>query len=487
WMVEDVSFEGESVIAEEKLRSVVTVREETPLLIGKLDSDRSAVLEEYARLSYLDARVSQDVVRDDDRRSATITYRITERDQASIASIDVIGHEKTRQYVIERELTFAAGELFDFKKTGKSRVNLYRTGLFNSIWIEPAPEDTGRAEKRVEVRVAERSSGHIDFNFGYATLDKVEVGAGISNRNVQGRARALGLTGKYSERVHEARASIGDPWFLGRRLSAEAAGRYSLIDEREGEKAYRAQTIGASFILSKELNLRLTLEGGYKLDRTMFIDGSDGDEGEEDNDTGSLIGAAIYDARNDILNATRGMFIRTDVEFASETLGGTNEFVRYNIGWRGYKQVARGWVAALELRTGWMELLGSQDSVPRNERYFLGGEGSVRGFARDGLGPLGSPDPDDEDAELPRIGGRAMALVRGEARFAVYKKLGAAVFVDAGQVFADPDAMRISDFAVGGGVGLRFNTRVGMLRLDVAAPLSEKGDPLVYFSVGQAF
>ena len=497
WMIEGVSFEGASVLSKEELRGVVTVREGTPLLVGKLDSDRRAILEEYARRSYLDAHVSQDVVRDDDSRSATITYRITERDQASIASIDVRGGEKTRRYIVERELTFAAGELFDFKKTGESQVNLYRTGLFNSVWIEPAPEDTGRAEKRVVVRVAERSSGSVDLGLAYAALDGVEVGAGISNRNVQGRARALGLTGKYSERVHEARASIGDPWFLGRRVSAEAAAHYSLNDELGAVKDFRAQTIGASFILSKDLNLRLTLEGGYKYDSTVFIDGNDDStvfidgnddsEDEENNNTGSLLLATIYDARNDILNATRGTFIRTDVELASEKLGGTNDFVRYNIDWRGYKQVTRGWVAALELRTGWMKLQGGQDSVPRNERYFLGGEGSVRGFEKNSLGPLGPSDPDDEEKERPHLGGRALALARGEARFSVYKKLGAAVFVDAGQVFPDFDAMRFSDLAVGGGVGLRYNTRVGLLRLDVAAPLSEKGKPKWYFSVGQAF
>ena len=80
-----------------------------------------------------------------------------------------------------------------------------------------------------------------------------------------------------------------------------------------------------------------------------------------------------------------------------------------------------------------------------------------------------------------------MALARGEVRFAVYKTLGAAVFVDAGQVFTDFNAMRFSDLAVAGGVGLRYNTRVGLLRLDVATPLSEKGDFQWYFSVGQAF
>ncbi len=480
WMVEDVSFEGANVIPEEKLRGVVTVREGTPLLVGKLDSDRRAILEEYARLSYLDAHVSQDAVRDDDRRSATITYRITERDQASIASIDVIGDEKTRQYVIERELTFAAGELFDFKKIGESQVNLYRTGLFNSIWIEPAPEDTGRAEKRVVVRVAERSSGHVDFSVGYAAIDGVAVGAGISNRNVQGQARALGLTGKYSAPAREVRASIGDPWFLGRRVSAEAAGRYSWEDE----KSFVAETTGASFVLSKELNLRLTLEGGYKYDRTVVLEGLDDSSDGEKSYTGSILGAVIYDARNDILNATRGTFIRTDVELASSRLGGTNDFVRYNIEWRGYKKIARGWVAALELRTGWVKPQGGEHEVPINERYFLGGEGSVRGFLRNSLGPLG---PSGEDEELKPVGGRAMALARGEVRFGVYKTLGAAVFVDAGQVFADFDAMRFSDLAVAGGVGLRYSTRVGLLRLDVATPLSEQGDFQWYFSVGQAF
>ncbi len=475
WMVEDVSFEGASVIPEEKLRGVVTVREGTPLMVGELDSDRRAVLEEYARRSYLDAHVVQDVVRDDENRSVTIAYRITERERASIVAIDVFGDKKTRPYVVKRELTFAAGELFDFKKIGESRVNLYRTGLFNSVWIEPAPEDTGRAEKRVVVRLAERSSGHIDFNFGYAAVDGVEVGAGIFNRNVQGQARTLGLTGKYSELVHEARASIGDPWFLGRRVSAEAAARYS----QEEEESFTAQTTGASFVLSKDLNLRLTLEGRYRYDWTKFLKGPD-----PNTRTGSILGAAIYDARNDILNATRGTFIRADAEVAGRWLGGDNEFVRYNIGWRGYKKIVHGWVAALELRTGWIKPQGGENEVPINERYLLGGEGSVRGFLRNSLGPLGPPG---EDGEQKPIGGRAMALARGEVRFAVYKTLGAAVFVDAGQVFADVDAMRFSDLAVGWGVGLRFNTRVGMLRLDVATPLSEKGDFQWYFSVGQAF
>jgi outer membrane protein insertion porin family len=475
WMAEDVSFEGASVIPEEKLRGVVTVREGTPFVIGELDSDRRAVLEEYARRSYLDARVAQDVARDDDNRSVTIAYRITEREQASIASIDVIGDEKTRQYVIERELTFAPGEFFDFKKIGESQVNVYRTGLFNSVWIEPAPEDTGRAEKRVVVRVAERSSGHVDFNFGYAAIDGVEVAAGIFNRNVQGQARALGLTGKYSGRVREARASIGDPWFLGRRVSAEAAARYGWSDE----KSFIAETTGASFVLSKELNLRLTLEGGYKYERTVVLEEVDDSGDGDENYTGSILVAANYDSRDDILNATRGTFIRKELEFASSRLGGTNDFVRYNIGWRGYKKIVRGWVAALELRTGWVKPQGGEGEVPINERYFLGGEGSVRGFLRNSLGPIG-------ESGKP-AGGRALALARGEVRFPVYKSLHGAVFVDAGQVFADFDAMGLSELAVAGGVGLRYATRVGLLRLDVAKPMSEKGDVQFYFSVGQAF
>ena len=176
WMAEDVSFEGASVIPEKKLRGVVTVGEGTPFVIGELDSDRRAVLEEYARRSYLDARVAQDVVSDEDSRSATITYRITEREQARIASIDVIGNEKTRQYVVERQ------------------VRLDRVGSGGYGQGGEAREGTrGRAVERSH-RLQLRLRGHRRCRSGCRDLQPERAGAGDgsgSHGEVQ-RARSGG-------------------------------------------------------------------------------------------------------------------------------------------------------------------------------------------------------------------------------------------------------------------------------------------------------
>ena len=90
------------------------------------------------------------------------------------------------------------------------------------------------------------------------------------------------------------------------------------------------------------------------------------------------------------------------------------------------------------------------------------------------------------DDDEPK-GGRALAVFRGEVRFPVYKNLRGAVFSDAAQVFDDLVSTDLSDLAVGAGLGLRFDTRLGVLRFDVAVPVSESGTAQFYFGVGQAF
>ena len=132
------------------------------------------------------------------------------------------------------------------------------------------------------------------------------------------------------------------------------------------------------------------------------------------------------------------------------------------------------------IEESWADFYVMEDrDVPVNERYFAGGDGSVRGFERNSLSPL------DEDKN-PK-GGRALAEVRAEVRFHVWRRLRAVVFADAGQSFDDFDALKSSLLEVGVGGGLRLATPVGVVRLDVAGPLTQDGSLKYYFGVGQAF
>ena len=480
WMVDSATFAGESVIPEDELRALILLDEGSPFLVNFVERDRRVVSEEYARRSYLDARVSQDVTRDDDRRLVAIDYAITERERASIASIGVEGNEKTRQFVIERELTFHEGEPFDFEKIGESQANVYRTGLFNSVWIEPAPADTGKPEKKVVVRVGERASGELDLSVNYAGinlaeglqgLDFLELGAEFRNRNVQGQATTMTLGGSYSGIARDLRASVGDPWFLGEQVAAEFATQYEWKDE----ESFVAEVTGGSFVLSKKLGRNVTVESGYEYDHSYIETG----DGKETTETSDLFLGAVYDSRNDVLSASHGMYFGSQFDIASSHLGGVNDFTRVDLDWRGYARPRTGRVAALQLRAGWIEPYGDDSEVPVTERYLADRAGLVRGLPREALGPL-------DDAGTP-TGGLALVLARCEVRFPVRRNLRGAAFADAGRVFGHIDDVRFSRLEVGAGLGLRFETRIGVLRFDVGMPLSREGDPQFYFGVGQAF
>jgi len=486
WAIETVTFTGERVIPEGELRSLVTLGEGSPFVVSLVEQDRRVVSEEYARRSYLDARVSQEVTRDDERRLVAIDYTVTEREQATIASIEVEGDEKIRKFVVERELTFHAGELFDFKKIGESQAHLYRTGLFNSVWIEPARADTGKPEKRVIVRVSERASGEFelsvshsginfdDFKEGLQNLDFLELGAEFRNRNVQGQATNMTLGGRYSGLARDVRASVGDPWFLGKRVAAEFAAQHEWKKEEketgsDGEtEPVVTEVTSGSLVLSKKFGLNVALEGGYEYSHN-YDESSDDSRSTE---TSALLLGAVYDSRNDVLSASRGMFLRGEVDIASSHLGGTNDFTRFEVDWRGYIKPRRARVAALELRMGWIAPRGEDSEVPELARYYKDMEGLVRGFPID-------------DGQRRR--GMALVLARGEIRFPVRRSLRGAAFVDAGRVFGHIEDVNLSRLRVGVGLGLRFESRIGVLRLDVATPVSEKGDPQYYFGVGQVF
>ncbi|MFH1502095.1 MAG: outer membrane protein assembly factor BamA [Candidatus Eisenbacteria bacterium] len=475
WVIADVSFEGNVVMDDDRLRRNVTLAPGSPFLSNELEADRRSLLDVYARNSYLDARVFQTVEVDDDRQTVDVRYRVVEREQASIASIDVTGDDKTRQYIVEREFTLTPGDLFDPDEIGETQARVYRTGLFHSVWMEPAEEDTGKVSKRLLVRVRERPSGHVDLKVGYAALTGPEVAAGITNRNVQGQAIEMSLKGAWSGFQRGGEASVGDPWFTGRRVAAEATGSYYWNDE----ESYVAETAGGSFVLTKRLGNAFTLEGGYEFARTSILDSGDETRDTGVNYTSNILSAVTYDTRNDILDAKRGMMARARIDLASSRLGGTNDFVRYELAFRSFIGLRHGRVAALSLRTGWVKPQGDGGDVPVNERYFAGGDGSVRGFERNSLSPL--------DAGGSPKGGRALAEARLEVRFHVWRKLRAVVFADAGQTFDDLGALRASLLEVGVGGGLRVETPVGVLRLDLAVPVTEDGPVKYYFGIGQAF
>ncbi len=475
WRVTDVTIAGNSDFTTEELRELLSVTDGKPFRTTRLAEDRAELLGHYARHSYLDARVEQTVERDDVERTVSVRYDIVEREQATISEIRISGDDKTREFVIARELTFEPGELFDVDRVGESQANLYSTGLFNAVWIEPARTDTGRTERAMDVRVSEQRSVEFSASVGYEVIDGPGATAEFSNRNVQGNATWMTLGGGVSYRTRDVGVTIGDNWLIGLPLTGEMTLGYDYSDE----DAYTAESERGTAFLRKDLSQFLSVEGGYEFERNVVLEVSDEDEDPGTNYTTEVMVAATHDTRDDVLNASSGMLTRAEFRLASSLLGGTNDFTRTELIWRGFKEVREGRILALSARTGWIRPQDDGADVPVNERFFAGGQGSIRGYDWNSLGPV----DDDGDAK----GGRGLVELRTELRVPAPGPFRAVAIVDAGQVFDDYSAIRLDSLSVGAGLGVRYYLGIWVFRLDAVAPVTETGNTHFYFGIGQAF
>jgi outer membrane translocation and assembly module TamA len=211
----------------------------------------------------------------------------------------------------------------------------------------------------------------------------------------------------------------------------------------------------------------------------------------------SVASSLIRDTRNDALEPTSGSLIGTDAEVAARSLGSDLGFLKTFVQGFNYRQLrgSRGPVLALGTRVG----LGTafsrsengqtiDDAIPLSERFYAGGDSTVRGFALDRLGPL--------DRNGFPLGGQGLIVLNAEMRIPVRGGLGAVAFIDVGNVALQVNEFNIADTRGAVGFGLRYRSPVGPIRIDLGMKLDRRqvppdneleGRTALHISLGQAF
>jgi translocation and assembly module TamA len=197
----------------------------------------------------------------------------------------------------------------------------------------------------------------------------------------------------------------------------------------------------------------------------------------------SLPGRFTWDTSDDLLDPTRGGRLNLRLAPFFDTFKGSLGFVKGYGSYSRYLKISKKPFLVLAGRAALGSIWGEErDSIPADERWYAGGGGSVRGFAYQFAGPLFDGDP---------IGGRSLLELSFELRAKVTKKIGIVTFIDGGSAFKAEFPDFKEDLRWGGGVGVRYYTPIGPVRLDVAVPLNPRediDDPFqIYISIGQAF
>lgn len=283
------------------------------------------------------------------------------------------------------------------------------------------------------------------------------------------------------------RASWVDRDFLGTSLTSETT---AFVEQRE-EPSFTFLRRGFGFFLRREWTQAWSSSFGYEYRPTNVTDEPNvplPPDVESNTNVAALSTGVAYEDRDNVLLPTHGRHAFARLEWADDGLGSDTEFVRAQLEFNQLFKVG-GSVLAASARTGVIAPFGQTDEIPLPERFFNGGENSVRSFEEDDLLPEGRfGDP---------TGGEAATTLNLELRRNLTGNLAGALFVDLGNVTEQvQDYLEFDGFRSGLGVGIRYLLPVGPVRLDLGYNPNTKTDPftlkeedeyVLHFSVGFPF
>jgi outer membrane protein insertion porin family len=504
------------------LQRVLHARRGRPFNPAYLLADTLRIAGAYQERGHL-ARASAIAVRES--LAVTVRYEVSEGPRYTVGEVGVSGpgDAVVDGALVRRELLLRRGEVYRRSRVERSLERLYATGLFSQAQITPLP-DSARRVIDFELRVRERKPRWFDAGVGSGTSERFRFTGEWGHRNLAGQ----GLQGVIDSRVAfdgsakflltRTSASLLEPWLLGTRTRGGVSVHFERRDDRADPRwLVEQEGKGVTFQAYRELGRRgrivLTQDNTFVLQRLRDLDLGLPDSTLDSVRAGvrpsyathRLNLAAVRDLRDDPLVATRGSAQLVSAEIAGGPLQGASSFSKAQVASSWYTPLPHGMVLALRLRGGVMRPFGEDVAftptvdldpevarVPLEDRFRIGGVGSVRGF---------------NENELPRSGGLAMAQGNAELRIPVLGPFGVELFVDAGNVWGRPAYVKARHFVPRGGDGrpdpgdLRFVFGVGgtltlpfgPLRLDLTwspRPVDATGRWFVaepQFAIGPAF
>ncbi|MAY62580.1 MAG: hypothetical protein CML29_10240 [Rhizobiales bacterium] len=425
----------------------------------------------------------RDIVADHDNNRLDVTITVDAGPVAPFGPTTVDGTEDVDRDFVAYMTGIEEGKTYDPDDLDAAEKRLKALEVFSSVTVRGAESLDAAGAVPVNVNVAERKFRYLGLGATLSSTDGGGIEGYWGHRNLFGRAEKLriegsvsriGSTSEYEDLTYHGAILFEKPGVIGPASTFTS----SLSVDQENPDAYRRFSVKGDVGLKYQLTEKQTLSGGFELEYALLTDAF---VTNRKTLTASVPLEWVYDGRDDELNPTSGFRLLAHLEPAYEFNQG-NAFVTVSGEASTYRALddAKRFVVAGRIAGG--SILGADlTDVPANRRFYSGGGGSVRGYAYQGIGP--------KDINDDPIGGLSYMEANAELRIGVTDKIGIVPFIDVGAV-STGSALENSDFQAGAGVGLRYKTPFGPLRVDFAVPLNPgPGDPDygIYAGIGQAF
>ncbi len=416
-------------------------------------------------------------------RKVRLSYLIDPGPKSTFGPTEIMGTGKVDPRLVRREIAYSEGEAFAPAKITETRAKILGLGLFGSVRVEPQTVSGRPAVVPMVIEVSEKPHREVKIGVGYSTEDEFRGQVEWRHLNWYGGGRQLSLQAKYSSIVLTGAINFVQPHFFSPQTKAVLSLRY----DQEEEDTYLRNVARFSPRLDHRFSETLTGYLGYRVgyNKLNNIEAATekalGQVRREGIVSGPTLGL-VWDTTDDPFFPKRGEVLSFSMEHAGGIWGGPYRFVKLR--GEAKKYFAIGWETTLasRLEIGFGDPIGADDRFPLFERFFAGGEKSVRGYGRRRLGPLSAADDP--------LGG--LSLIEGslELRRPIWRDLGGAVFLDFGQVSLRSFHLPLGNLKFSSGIGLSYATPVGPLRLDIGFPFDPPpGDRAwqIHFSIGAFF
>jgi len=414
------TFEGD---VPDSLREKLTADLVGEAYYARLPAEAAARLRSYLLdLGYQQAQVAGDAKLEG--TAVTIHIRAERGPQYALRELVIEGNDRTRARFIRSRLALHEGDVLEQNKIDEAVDNLYESGVFRTVRVNPGPFSPEASEADLKVEVEELAARSVAFDVGWGSYELLRGGVRYRDRNFLGLGRRLALGAHASTKGYELDGAISDNYLLGRRNTLRLAGR---IFERE-EPSFTRFGYKIDLSLTHEMQGPYVLNFGYSIESQeasdIRTDEAVEDEGQFIRSAG-LFAGLVRDTRNNRLLPKRGSVGEIGVFWSTNVLGADLNYLGLRASWFSFFPLGDRFVLGTGFRFQSRPILDDEPTLPIQKRLFLGGATSVRSFRQSRLGPY---DPTNREP----IGGLTSLSAHIELRARVWRELHLATFYEGG-------------------------------------------------------
>ena len=504
FFIRNVSIAGASVFTSDRLLKDIKLSHGEILNFQKLQDVSTSIQDLYNSKGYISAGITPQFEEvGGEENLLDIALQVEEGEQFRVGRVEFKGNTKTLDKVLRRELGINEGEIFNAASFRINLMRLNQLGYFKLNEEKPVEPDIDPEEKQVNLTLFGEEAAKTDLQFaaGYSEVDGFFGQFSFSTRNFLGRGETLSLGYQNGRRRTFYELAYMNPWFMDTPHSLSGTLYNRQLDYPTFTRQSNGVGVGYGYRLAtfssltfyynyeriraqQDKDLRYPWEDGDH--RRPLEDPNIGGMYRETRGTSSSITPSLrWDTRDDPFDPFKGMAFSASARYSGGGLGGTIDLFKPEVSFSLYQPLRRNWTTMIHTEIG--SIIKTGNAIPSYERYFLGGENSLRGFSWRSIYPV--------DSEKGTLGGTKYLQVNLDSIWRLQSAFRFVLFLDAGYAWDDATSYRrmsLGDLRYSTGFELRifmpvFTAPLRFIYGIILDPLSGEDRTNFQFTIGTSF